>query len=113
METMANKLFNKEAMDEVKEEGFGLFRLRLKGISTPVFIRFYRVHDSTRVHFVQSHFIKTPDLAEPHRSNDPFGSDELDAAFRARSVLMIHYLPAMKTSTPNDSWLVKNDAFMW
>jgi hypothetical protein len=113
MEPMVNELFNKDAMDEVTAEGFGLFRIRLKGISTPMFIRFYRIPDSPAVFFAQSHFIQTPGMPEPHQTSAPYGIDELDAASSASIVLTINYTPAMRKSPPNDSWLVKNKNFQW
>jgi hypothetical protein len=113
MEAMVNRLFNKEAMDEVTPEGFGLFRIRMKGIPTPMYLRFYRIPGEPGIRFTQSHFIKTPAMGEPHETNASGGDDELDAAWRASVVLTIHYVVDMKKWTPDASWLVENKQFTW
>jgi hypothetical protein len=88
------------------------YRFRLGELSTVVRVRLFQEMGTERVHFEQSHFIHAPTQAGPYMTSRPWNDDEDAALDQVVRFFEMHYREAVeKGHTPDDSWLVANEAF--
>lgn len=86
------------------------YTFNLGELSQPITIRLSRARKG--VWYEQSHFIKTPGQAMPHKTSGPRGEDEHDALRKAVWDLLGWYQGAVNDGhQPEDAWLVPNDDF--
>lgn len=88
------------------------YKFNLGTLSTAIRIRLYKVLWSGHIEFEQSHFLKTPILSGPYRSDATRGTDEADALRLAIRTLTTEYRRALNQGyEPQDDWLVDNAYF--
>ena len=94
-------------MELIKE-----YQFTLKDIATTITIRLFKLLGSEKIHFTQSHHIKTPTQAGAYITSRPYNDDIGSALSQAVSGLTQFYNEAVAAGhTPSGNWLIPNEYF--
>ncbi|MGD0234567.1 MAG: hypothetical protein ABSC55_08500 [Syntrophorhabdales bacterium] len=94
-------------MELIKE-----YQFTLKDIVTTITIRLFRLFESDKVHFTQSHFIKTPTQVDEYVTSHPYSDDLGSALHQAVYGITQFYNEAVERGhSPSGEWLVPNKFF--
>lgn len=88
------------------------YKLTVGDVSPEVTIRLYEDLFQGNIHFIQSHFIKTPEQTVKYVSENPTAETEKLALSKAVNTLVRHYDLAVDAGLePEEGWFVRNENF--
>jgi hypothetical protein len=103
----ANKDFLEDPMELIKQ-----YQFSLKGIPTTITVRLLRYFGSDKIHFTQSHYIKTPTQIDAYVTSHPYNNDADSALSQVVTGFTRFYSEAVsKGHAPSKDWLVANEYF--
>jgi hypothetical protein len=93
-----------------RNHAWGLYRFRLRGLSTVISVKLCRSPINEETRFERSHDIHTPSQAGPYGSSRLFWDDPAYALHNAVNGITMYYEMAVQDGhTPSDKWFVAND----